>query len=155
MSENEKNKKSYWNYSKEELFDACEKRGISFEETPSQKEIVETLFAWDREHGTLDEVVELDENQNIVNPRSRRYKEEMINVIFHNKDEQDLPYVPIGLNGRFFYIPKDQPVLIPKTLITSVIKDAIEVKISPRRTVDGKIVYDERKVQRFPYSIVE
>jgi hypothetical protein len=145
--------KSYWNTPKAKLLELCVEREICFEEEPSQKEIILALFDHDKEHGTIEEVLEEDEDG--VAEEVKRKREELITVIFHNKDEQDIPYVFIGLNGRSWYIPKDKEVTIPKILITSIIKDAVEVRITPRKNRLGKIVWEEKKVQRFPYSVVD
>ena len=145
--------KSYWNAPKKELLSLCSVREICFEEEPHQRDIILALFDHDKEHGTIDEVFEEDESGKLAD--IKRKQDELITVIFHNKDEQDIPYVFIGLNGRAWYIPKDREVTIPKILVTSVIKDAVEVKISPRKNRLGKIVWEEKRVQRFPYSIVD
>jgi hypothetical protein len=145
--------KSLWNYTRQELLTECSKREIFFKEKPSQKDLVEAVQTWNAEHGQLDEVVELDEKNEIVSPEEKR-KEEMVKVIFHSKDEQDLPYVPAGLNGRFFYFPRDIEISIPKAVLNSSIKDAVEVKLMPKVSKDGKIYYEEKRVTRFPYSLV-
>ena len=153
MSEKEKTYKSYWNMPKAKLYEICAEREIYFEEEPDQKGLIMALFDYDKENGTIDEVFEADESGELA--EIKRKQDELITVIFHNKDEQDIPYVFVGLNGRSWYIPKDREVTIPKVLITSVINDAVEVKINPRKNREGKIVWEEKKVQRFPYSVVD
>ena len=147
--------KSYWNMDKEQLFNLCEEREIHFKEEPSQKEIVRALFDWDKDQGSLTEVVVEDEEGKLVRPSKIVEGMEMITVVFHNKDENDLPYVPLGLNGKFFYIPKDVEVRIPKVLITSVIDTAIETRTLTKKRSDGKIVYEYKNIKRFPYSVIE
>ncbi len=76
-------------------------------------------------------------------------------MIFHSTGEQDLPYVYVGHNGRGFYIPKEIEVDVPKYILESCIKDAVEDRIMPQTNPrDGSINWIVRKVQRFPYSIV-
>lgn len=147
--------KSYWNTNKEDLLDLCEKRELHFKEKPSQREIVHALFDWDKEFGHLEEVVEEDEEGLSINPNVEKKREDLMTVIFHNTEREDVPYVFIGFNGRAWYIPKDIEVTIPKVLITSVIADAVETRITPKKNKDGKIVYDHKKIQRFPYTVVD
>lgn len=146
--------KSYWNTSKEELLEYCKEREIFFKTEPTQKDIVHALFDWDKENGQLSEVVEEDEEGKLVSEIDKK-REGLITVIFHNKSEQDMPYVFIGLNGTSYYIPKDREVTIPKVLIESVIDNAVEVQITSKKNHLGKIVYSEKKIQRFPYTIVQ
>ncbi len=75
-------------------------------------------------------------------------------VIFHNIGETDLPYVPIGHNGRAFYVPKEIEVDVPDYLLDSVIHDAVEHRMFPQVLQNGQIQWITRKVQRFPYSII-
>ena len=146
--------KSYWNTSKKELLELCEKKDIFFKNEPTQKEIVHKLFDWDKDNGGLEEPFEEDEDGAIVSEMERK-REGLITVIFHNKSEQDMPYVFIGLNGKSYYIPKDREVTIPKILIESVIDNAVEVQITSKKNHLGKMIYTERKIQRFPYTIVQ
>ena len=76
-------------------------------------------------------------------------------VIFHNTSEQDLPYVAVGHNGKAFYIPREMEVEVPDYILNSCIKDAIEERLYPEISQNGDINWKKRKVQRFPYSIVE
>lgn len=80
---------------------------------------------------------------------------ELVKVIFHSTGEQDLPYVFVGHNGRGFYIPKEIEVDVPKYILNSSIKDAVEDRMMPKVETDGSINWIIRKVQRFPYSIVD
>ena len=146
--------KSYWNTSKEELLDLCEKRELHFKDKPSQKEIVHALFDWDKEYGHLAEAMEEDDVGEIVDPNAKK-KQELVTVIFHNTDREDVPYVFIGFNGKSWYIPKDREVTIPKVLITSVIANAVETKITTKKNKEGKIVLEYKNIQRFPYTVVE
>ena len=144
--------KSYWNTPKKVLLELCVKREMCFEEEPTQREIVLALFDWDKENGTLSEVIEEDEDGKVLSDIDKK-REELITVIFHNKDEQDTPYVYIGLNGKSYYIPKDQECTIPKVLM-GVIDDAIETRIYSKKNRDGKMVHEEKRINRFPYTIV-
>lgn len=76
-------------------------------------------------------------------------------VIFHNTSEQDVPYVPVGHNGKAFYIPRETEVEVPDYILNSCIKDAIEDRLIPEVGYGGTINWKKRKVQRFPYTIVE
>ena len=148
--------KSYWNLTRTELEAECEKREIFFKVKPDQRAMVNELFDHDKEHGNLTEVIKEDEEGKIVEAVStiKQKREGLITVIFHNKDEQDAPYVYVGLNGKSYYIPKDVEVTIPKDLI-SVVNDAIETRITSKKNRDGKIIYEEKRIQRFPHTIVQ
>lgn len=78
----------------------------------------------------------------------------LIKVIFHSTGENDLPYVPVGINGAFFYFPKEREIKVPVYII-NVLKDAVEDRMFPENTDRGRVEWKVRKVQRFPYSIVE
>lgn len=148
--------RSYWNYKLEELETECLKREIHFEEKPDQRTMVHALFDWDKENGSLEEAHMEDEDGKLAMKEDLRKidpERKMVKVIFHSKDEQDIPYVFIGLNGKAFYLPREKEIEVPRILLR-VLDDAIETKFIPRTTGDGKIVYDERRVQRFPYSVL-
>lgn len=76
-------------------------------------------------------------------------------VIFHNTSEQDTPYVPVGHNGKAFYIPRETEVEVPDYILSSCIKDAVENRLIPEVAINGDINWIKRKVQRFPYTIIE
>jgi len=144
--------KSFWNMKMEELERECLKREIHFEEKPDQRAMVHALFDWDKENGELKEAMMEDEEGNVEEiKKSADEDRQLVKVIFHSKDEQDIPYVFIGLNGKSFYFPRDIEITLPRMLLR-VVDDAIETKFIPRKTSDGRIVYDERRVQRFPYT---
>jgi hypothetical protein len=80
---------------------------------------------------------------------------ELRRVIFHSTGEQDVPYVFVGHNGKAYYVPKEQEIDIPKYILDSCIKDAVEDRIMPKVHTNGDIEWVVRKVQRYPYSFVE
>jgi hypothetical protein len=82
-------------------------------------------------------------------------KLELRKVIFHSTGEQDVPYVFVGHNGKAYYIPKEQEIDVPKYILDSCIKDAVEDRIMPKVHPNGDIEWVVRKVQRYPYSFVE
>jgi len=75
-------------------------------------------------------------------------------VIFHNTMENDMPYIFVGNNGRGFYIPKETEVDVPDYILNSCIKDAVEDRMFPEQQMNGDIVWKVKKIQRFPYSII-
>jgi hypothetical protein len=113
--------------------------------------MIQKLFDYDMERGVVDEVIEQDIDGKVQEPEVQK-KVEALRVVFHNTNEQDLPYVFIGLNGRAFYIPKDREVMIPKELL-QVINDSIEIRMKPFRKRDGSMGYSEQMIQRFPYTV--
>lgn len=78
-----------------------------------------------------------------------------VKVIFHNTDENDLPYVQIGLNGVAYYIPKNQEVWIPKALIDGPIHDAVMDKMKTVTDKFGNINQEFKKVPRLTYQVLD
>jgi len=96
-----------------------------------------------------------EEGHVIEDPLKDIPKLELVKVIFHAQSEQSLPYVPVGHNGKAFYIPVEVEVEVPKYILNSCIKDAVEERMFPEVGVDGKINWRKKKVQRYPYTIIE
>lgn len=133
-------KLQYWKLPTEELQRICTELNIPFD-GKSRKEAIAKIQAARGE---------------IVEPKDEKKgmrKEDFVVVIFHNKDEQDLPFVFVGLNGKSWYLPKEKEILIPKVLL-GVINDAVETKFVQKKAPDGRPYLEERKVHRFPYTIV-
>jgi hypothetical protein len=132
---------NYWKMTNDELKKLCEECRVEFNPT-NRKETINKIKAAKGE---------------LVSPEDERVpvadKKDFVVVQFHNKDENDLPYVPVGLNGKFWYIPKERPVLIPRVIL-GVINDAVEVSFIQKKSPDGKLYLEEKKVYRFPYTVI-
>lgn len=139
----EQKKINYWTLTSEELEAEAQAAGVPFD-GKNRKETITRIRA------AKGEVVEMNEDGKEVASTS---KKNFVVVIFHNRDEQDLPFVYVGLNGKSWYIPKDKEVMIPKFLL-NVIDDAVETRLVQRKGPDGRPYYEERLVHRFPYTIV-
>lgn len=127
-----------------------EDRGITLEHF-SRKEAIALIKMHDEQ-----KMVEVDDDGNILEDAIKDIpKLELVKVMFHATNENSLPYVPVGHNGRAFYIPVEKEVDIPKYILRSCIKDAVEERMYPDVGVDGKINWRLRKVQRFPYTIIQ
>jgi hypothetical protein len=78
----------------------------------------------------------------------------MVSLTFYNTDENDLPYVQMGLNGIALIVPREIQSWIPKEFIDGVLQNAIATKMKmdvDRRT--GKIRYIPKQVQRVAYTV--
>jgi hypothetical protein len=132
--------KNYWKMTADELQAVCKETGVEFD-MKNRKETINKVRA------AKGELVGPDE------PKGEFDKKDFVVVQFHNKDEQDLPFVFISVNGKSWYVPKEKEVLIPRMLL-NVINDAVEVKFVQKKAPDGRPYYEERKVHRFPYTLV-
>lgn len=125
-------------------------RGLALENF-SRKEAIALIKMHDSK-----KMVMLDENDDLKeDPLKDTPRLELVRVIFHAQSEHSLPYVPVGHNGRAFYIPVEIEVDVPKYILNSCIKDAVEDRTYSEVGSDGKINWKVRKVQRFPYTIVQ
>jgi len=99
---------------------------------------------------------EIEETKNMVEEMKEKQPElELRKVIFHSIGEKDMPYVFVGHNGKGYYIPKEVEVDVPKYILDSCIKDAVEDRLFPQTQIDGSIEWKSRRVQRYPYSYVD
>lgn len=132
-------KVNYFKLTSDELQALCKETGVEY--STNRKEMINKIRA------AKGELVEPEEDKKGMR------KEDFVVVIFHNKDEQDLPFLYVGVNGKSWYIPKEKEVLIPKYIL-GVINDAVEVKFIQKKAQDGRPYMEEKKVHRFPYTIV-
>lgn len=134
-----------------QLTDLCSERDILLDR-PIRGEMIKALMKWDMEQGEAEEMLEIDEEGEIVNSETKP-EEETVKVTFHSKDEQDAPYVFVGLNGKGFYLPKETEIVIPKVLL-NVIDDAIEYRFEQFKDNQGRTKFRPKKIHRFPYTIL-
>jgi hypothetical protein len=143
-------KENYWEKKDGELKELLKKCDIEME-TYNRKAAVEALQLHDLKSGKGKEVIvegvegeveKLDPNKDLVKVR------------FHNMLPTDPPYIFVGHNGRSYYIPKEEDIWVPRFLLDSVIKDAIEIHSDMQKRPDGKIIHIPKKIQRFPYTVV-
>lgn len=143
---------NYWTWKDSEVITELERYKVEVPEPYDRKAAINMLKIKVAE-GVLEE-----EGVDHISDLAKRRGEaqlELRKVVFHSIGEQDIPYVPIGHNGRAFYIPKEIEVEVPKFILDSCIKDAVEDRMYPYTEVDGTINWRIRKVQRFPYSFVD
>lgn len=144
-------KTNYWIWKDSEVIAAIENYGQDCPNPYDRKEAITFLKeleqkAQNNQEDTKTYIEELKEEQ----PELK-----LVKVIFHSLGEQDIPYVFVGLNGASFYLPKEKEIEIPDFILKSCIKDAVEDRLMPKVGSDGSIDYIVRKVQRFPYTIVD
>lgn len=147
-------KKNYWNMKDVELKDLVINLNMEIDtEDWNRKEAIEALKLKDMATGEATEVLVQDETgvtEAVVDPNAGKIQ--VVKVRFHSTRESEAPYIFLGLNGKSYYVPREQDIYIPKELLDSCIKDAVEEHLIPERRTDGKINYITKKVQRFPYT---
>jgi hypothetical protein len=69
--------------------------------------------------------------------------------IFRGSNKQDLPYVPLSLNGLVLKVPRDQEVIIPHAFVADCLDLCVE-----DITVKSQGGYVTHPAHRFPYSFI-
>lgn len=77
----------------------------------------------------------------------------MVETTFYNVDENDLPYVQMGLNGIALIVPREKKVWIPKEFIDGVLNNCIQHKMKMNVSSTGKISYIPKAVHRFQHTV--
>lgn len=145
------NNTNLWTWKDSEIVDALDSRGITME-SYTRKEAIQLL----REAMLKEAQGDINETKTYIDALKEKEPTLILRkVIFHSTSETDIPYVPVGHNGRAFYLPKETPIEVPKYILDSCIKDAVEERMYPETNMQGDINWKIKKVQRFPYSIVE
>jgi hypothetical protein len=146
-----KDKNNYWNMKDEEIKRLIEERELPYDLNEfSRKTAIIALQISDVYLGDATDALEENEDGELVKTmRKKGY----VKVRFHNTQDNDVPYLFIGHNGKAFYIPKEEDIWIPKYLLSSVIKDAIEMR-SESKKVGNKMVQTVKAFQRFPYTLL-
>jgi hypothetical protein len=121
----------------------------------NRKEIVYMIKFVETKTGAGDETLVAEDVKDKPRIRGLKPGEHAVKIIFHNSDENDLPYVSIGLNGKAYYIPKGREVWIPKALLDGPIKDAVMDKMKMEVDQQGHIHYVKQPVPRFVYQVVD
>jgi hypothetical protein len=108
--------------------------------------------------GKIEETVIITEDEEVeeYNPKiklHRRLSGMMVQITFFNSDENDLPYVQMGLNGMALIIPREVKQWIPKEFIDGVLNNAIATKMKMDVDRDGKIRYIPKRVPRFTHTV--
>lgn len=147
----DRKKVNYWTWSDSELVGALEHYKEDVPEPFERKIAIEKIKAAEQKiiEGNIENTKTYIELLREEHPELR-----LVTVVFHSSGENDAPYVFVGHNGACFYLPKEQEIDVPDFILKSCIKDAVEERMFPKVGIDGKIIWEVRKVQRFPYSIV-
>jgi hypothetical protein len=149
---------NYWTWKDSELIEELKSYKIEMEEYDRKKAIALIKRAEIERGDGTEMAIESEEGDSLdMNDLKPKDTPKLIlsRVIFHNTSDQDLPYVPVGHNGKAFYIPREVEVDIPDYILDSCIKDAVEERMVPEVSPTGDINWKTRKVQRFPYTIVK
>jgi hypothetical protein len=78
----------------------------------------------------------------------------MVEIEFFNVNENDLPYVQLGLQGTALTIPREVKCWIPKEFVDGCLKHTVTtmLKMNVNRET-GKISYIPKQVPRFQYTV--
>lgn len=151
---------NYMTQKTEKLLDLADLRGIDKNEhynekgSLNRKTLCDALRALDiAEKKPIDQVVTEDEEGKITSPEV--IKRKAVQIIFYSMEENDMPYVQLGLNGKAYYIPKEKEVWIPHELIAGCLKNSVMTKLVMDIDHKGNIRYIPKKVPRFNYNILD
>lgn len=156
--------KNYMQMKDEELTELMDKYGIDPVEykndngSLNRKKLVGVLKIVEMAVGKATETLVMNEKGEVSthDPKAKLHKNlsgMMVQITFFNHEEQDLPYVQLGLNGIALHIPREQEVWIPKEFIDGVLLNAVTTKLKMDVDRDGKIRYIPKQVPRMSYTV--
>jgi len=143
-----------------ELKDLAEARGLKLDSftndngSLNRKGLCDALRAQDIEmKKPIDVVMEKEEAGELTAVET--ISEKAVKIIFYSMEENDMPYVQLGLNGKALYVPKEAEVWIPHKYVEGCLRNAVMDKMIMDIDHKGNIRYKIRKVPRFQYSILD
>lgn len=152
---------NYHTAKNETLIDLAKTRGLNVESfkatngSINRKALCDALRAQDIENKQpIDVVIEKDEGEEGVHTLEV-ISEKAVQIIFYSMEENDMPYVQLGLNGKALYIPKEVEVWIPHKYIEGCLRNAVMDKMVMDIDRKGNIRYRIKKVPRFQYNILD
>jgi len=120
----------------------------------NRKSICDALRSQDIENKVkIDVVMEKDEEGNIQ--AIEKIEDRAVQIIFYHMEENDMPYVQLGLNGKALYIPKEVEVWIPHKYVEGCLRNAVMTKMVMDIDHKGNIRYKNKQVPRFQYNILD
>ena len=146
--------KNHWTLKDSEVQQMLADYGIDLEKFDRKKGI-NAIIDFEKKLESGDIVLEGSKMDAIAEMKKETPKLMLTKVIFHNTMENDMPYIFVGHNGKGYYIPRETEVDVPDYILDSCIKDAVEERLIPVQQMNGDILWTKKKIQRFPYSIVE
>ena len=146
--------KNHWTLKDSEVQQLLADYGIDLE-TFERKIAINAIIDFEKRIESGDIVLEGSTMDALAEMKKEMPKLMVTKVIFHNTMENDMPYIFVGHNGKGYYIPRETEVDVPDYILGSCIRDAIEERLIPVQQMNGDIVWTKKKIQRFPYSIVE
>ena len=146
--------KNHWTLKDSEVQQMLADYGIDLERF-DRKTAINAIIDFEKKIESGDIVLEGSKVDAIAEMKKEMPKLMLTKVIFHNTMENDMPYIFVGHNGKGYYIPREQEVDVPDYILASCIKDAIEERLIPVQQMNGDILWTQKKIKRFPYSIVE
>jgi len=151
---------NYNNMKNADLIDLAKARGmdtskfINKNDSLNRKEISDALRAGDiRSKGSIDIPVEINEAGDVTS--IEKIEKKACQIIFYSMEENDLPYVQLGLNGKALYIPKEMECWIPHEYVEGCLRNAVMDKMVMDINHKGDIRYMIKKVPRYQYNILD
>ena len=150
----------YMNMKNEKLRDIGAANGLDYDSYMNEngslrrKDYCDALRALDIKAGNpIDQPVIVEADGTAATQEQIKHK--AVLIMFYSMEENDLPYVQLGLNGRALYIPKEREVWIPHEFIEGCLRNAVMDKMVMDIDFKGNIRYIIKKVPRFQYNILD
>ena len=157
---------NYMNKKNEELYALIDKYDLDKEDYTSdngalnRKKLNNIFKLIDVQTGKSKDPVAIDDHGNVEEHRPEQNGKlhkslsgMMAEITFYSTDENDLPYVQLGLNGIGLIIPREKKAWIPREFVDGVLQNAIATKMKMDVGRDGKIRYIPKQVPRFPHAV--
>ena len=143
-----------------EKYDLVKEDYLAKNGSVNRKKLSNILKLIEAHAGNTDEVVAVKEDGEVIDhkpePQGKLQKGlsgMMVQITFFNSDENDLPYIQMGLNGLALVIPREKKVWIPKEFIDGVLQNAVATKMKMDVSQDGKIRYIPKQVPRLQHTV--
>jgi hypothetical protein len=157
--------KNYFGMKNEELFELIDKYELEKSDymtdtgALNRKKLSNILKMIDVAAGRIEAPVIIDEdsdNLEELKPTTKLHKGlsgMMVKITFYSSDENDLPYIQLGLNGIALLVPRERKVWIPKEFVDGVLQNAIATKMKMDVSSTGKIRYIPKQVPRVQHTV--
>lgn len=152
---------NYMTAKNEVLIETAELRGITIDEyyndngKLNRKRLCDALRAKDIEEKKPIDTLVVEDEETGEKTSPEVIKKKAVQIIFYSMEENDIPYVQLGLNGKAYYIPKEKEIWIPHELIEGCLKNAVMTKLQMDIDQKGNIRYIPKQVPRFNYNILD
>ena len=134
---------------------ANEEMGLGLPNRTNKDDIVEAIMAaqnGEEPPAASDESGEMSDVEKQAAAATSKSERVRLTVHADGGPDGDEP-VKVGINGKMYLIKRDKPVDVPRSVV-GVLKDAVQTVMEEGGTdADGMIVYRERAVRRYNYTV--